>query len=310
MRPVDRGNLTLTVRRDQGRIKVVVDALDKENQFLNFLQVQGNVVSPDLKRSTIELAQTAPGRYEGTVDEAEASGNYFINLGYRGPDGVQGVISSGVSVPYSDEYRELRSNPATLETVASLTDGQASTWKFRPDGRPDLQRTLDGVDHFRRDANLTRPRGFAPSGPTCSGWPPSSSWPTWRCAGSPPTSTGSASRPPTPGSGSAGPRSRRRANTWRSSRAGRPRSASSSTGPAPPRDSRRLPRRAHPPARPPCPRSPRGRPRPSDARTPLPAGRASPRRRPPRASPRAIPTACSGPSRRSGKSGTRTRFKS
>ncbi len=165
MRPVDRGNLTLTVRRDQGRIKVVVDALDKENQFLNFLQVQGNVVSPDLKRSSIELAQTAPGRYEGTVDEAEASGNYFINLGYRGPDGVQGVISSGVSVPYSDEYRELRSNPATLETIASLTDGQASTWKLRPDGRPDLQRTLDGADHFRRDATLTRPRGFAPLWP-------------------------------------------------------------------------------------------------------------------------------------------------
>ena len=40
MRPVDPGNLTLTVRRDQGRIKVVVDALDKDNQFLNFLQIQ------------------------------------------------------------------------------------------------------------------------------------------------------------------------------------------------------------------------------------------------------------------------------
>lgn len=60
MRPVDRGNLTLTVRREEGRIKVVVDALDKENQFLNFLQIQGNVVSPDLKRSSVELVQVAP----------------------------------------------------------------------------------------------------------------------------------------------------------------------------------------------------------------------------------------------------------
>ena len=34
------------------------------------------------------------------------------------------MISTGVSVPYSDEYRELRSNPTTLETLASLTDGQ------------------------------------------------------------------------------------------------------------------------------------------------------------------------------------------
>ena len=40
------------------------------------------------------------------------------------------MISSGVSVPYSDEYRELRSNPAALETIASLSNGQ-----FTP-GRP------------------------------------------------------------------------------------------------------------------------------------------------------------------------------
>ncbi len=90
MRPVDRGNLTLTVRREEGRIKVVVDALDKENQFLNFLQIQGNVVGPDLKRSSVELVQVAPGKYEGTVEDAEASGNYFVNLGYRGSEGIQG----------------------------------------------------------------------------------------------------------------------------------------------------------------------------------------------------------------------------
>ena len=52
-----------------------------------------------------------------------------MNLGYRGPDKTQGVISTGVSVPYSDEYRELRSNPTTLETLASLTEGQVVTWK-------------------------------------------------------------------------------------------------------------------------------------------------------------------------------------
>lgn len=160
MRPVDPGNLTLNIRRDEGRIKVVVDALDKNNQFLNFLQIQGTAVSPDLKRSTIELVQTAPGKYEGTIEDAEASGNYFVNLGYRGADGVQGFISSGVSVPYSDEYRELRSNPATLETIASLTNGEVSSWKYRPDGRADLQRTIEGVNHFRRDPKLTNPRAY------------------------------------------------------------------------------------------------------------------------------------------------------
>jgi uncharacterized membrane protein len=165
MRPAERGNLTLSVRREEGRIKVVVDALDKDSQFLNFLQIQGNVVDPDLKSSPIQLVQTAPGRYEATVDNAEASGNYFVNLGYRGPDKTQGVISSGISVPYSDEYRELRSNPTTLETLASLTDGQVVSFKTTPDGRIDLPRTLAGVDHFRRDPGLINPRAFAPLWP-------------------------------------------------------------------------------------------------------------------------------------------------
>ncbi len=166
MRPADRGNLTLNVRREQGRIKVVVDALDKNNEFLNFLQIQGNVVNPDLKSAPVELVQIAPGRYEATIENAEASGNYFVNLGYRGPDKVQGVISTGVSVPYSDEYRELRSNPTTLETLASLTDGQVVSWKTTADGRIDLARTSQSVDHFRRDPKLINPRSFAALWPT------------------------------------------------------------------------------------------------------------------------------------------------
>jgi uncharacterized membrane protein len=166
MRPADRGNLTLNVRREEGRIKVVVDALDKESQYLNFLRIQGRVVDPDLKAAPIELVQTAPGRYEATIDNAGTSGNYFVNLGYVGPDNVQGVISSGVSVPYSDEYRELRSNPAALETLATLTDGQVADWKLLPDGRIDLAHSVAGVDHFRRDAGLVNPRSFAALWPT------------------------------------------------------------------------------------------------------------------------------------------------
>ncbi len=165
MRPVDNRNLSLNVRREEGKIKVVVDALDKESQFLNFLQIQGSVLSPDLKRTRVELVQTAPGRYEGTVENAEASGNYFVNLGFSGPDNVKGVVSTGISVPYSDEYRELRSNPGTLETVASLTNGEVLSWKRRADGSIDLARTLDESRPFRRDRYTQTPRGLSPLWP-------------------------------------------------------------------------------------------------------------------------------------------------
>ena len=136
MRPAERGNLTLSVRREEGRIKVVVDALDKENQFLNFLQIQGNVVDPDLKSRADRARPDRAGTVRGDRRERRGQRQLLREPGLSGPDKTQGVISTGVSVPYSDEYRELRSNPTTLETLASLTDGQVVTWKTtrrRPD---------------------------------------------------------------------------------------------------------------------------------------------------------------------------------
>jgi uncharacterized membrane protein len=160
LRPVDRGNLTLALRREEGRIKVVVDALDKDDQFLNFLQIRGIVVKPDLGRESVELAQVAPGRYEGTIEGAEARGNYFVSLGYVGPEGTQGILQTGVSVPYSDEYRELQSDPETLATLAAVTDGEVLSWKTRRDGLPDVPRTAAATDVFRRDRFTVPPRSF------------------------------------------------------------------------------------------------------------------------------------------------------
>ena len=165
MRPVDTRNLSLTVRREEGKLKIVVDALGKENEFLNFLQMQASVLSPDLSAQRVSLKQMAPGRYEGTVEAAEASGNYFVNLGYSGEGGIKGIVTSGISVPYSDEYRELKSNPTILDTIASITNGNVLAWKKRPEGDVDLKRTLDATDAFRRDAFTMPPRGFSPLWP-------------------------------------------------------------------------------------------------------------------------------------------------
>ena len=160
LRPVDKGNLSLTLRREEGRIKVVVDALDKDNQFLNFLNIRGNVVNPDLKRAAIELAQAAPGRYEGVIEDAESRGNYFVNLGYTSPDGASGLVTSGVSVPYSDEYRDLQSNPAALRSIADVTNGQSFAWKTGRDGAIDAKLTAESTDVFRRDPTAKPPSNF------------------------------------------------------------------------------------------------------------------------------------------------------
>jgi uncharacterized membrane protein/Mg-chelatase subunit ChlD len=159
LRPVDKGNLTMALRREEGRIKVVVEALDKENEYLNFLQMRASVINPDLKPSSFEMRQTAPGHYEGTIDAAEARGNYFVSMRYQG-GGTDGIMTSGVSVPYSDEYRELKSNPANLETIASLTDGKVLAWKHRKDDSIDYDATMATGDVFRRDPKMIPPRSF------------------------------------------------------------------------------------------------------------------------------------------------------
>ncbi|GIW88420.1 MAG: hypothetical protein KatS3mg108_2744 [Isosphaeraceae bacterium] len=165
LRPLDDRELTLSLRRENGTIKVVVDALDQEDQFVNYLQFQGVVVRPELdgegrpRKQVIPIVQTAPGRYEGVIEGVEARGNYFVSLGYVGADGKTGLISGGVSVPYSEEYRELRSNAAALEDLARATGGRVHRWVARADGRGvDLERTLDGADVFRRDPGMVQPQ--------------------------------------------------------------------------------------------------------------------------------------------------------
>ena len=166
LRPTDNGNLNLSLRREDGKIKVVVDALDKNSQFLNYLNIQGSVVDPKFVPSPLVLSQTAPGRYEAVIEKAEARGNYFVVLGARNADGKSIQVSGGVSVPYSDEYREMRSNPERMKEIADVTDGKMISWKFRKDGRIDLDRTLGEADVFRRDPKLTPPSSLTDL------WPP------------------------------------------------------------------------------------------------------------------------------------------
>ena len=100
------------------------------------------------------------------VEKAEARGNYFVNLGARTADGKTILVQGGVSVPYSDEFKELKSNPEKLREIASVTDGKEITWKYRKDGRIDMDLTLAEADVFRRDPKLTPPSSFTDL------WPP------------------------------------------------------------------------------------------------------------------------------------------
>jgi uncharacterized membrane protein len=117
-----------TIQTNDGKGKIVVEALTKDSAFLNFLSIAGSVVGPDGKPKAVRLVQTGPGTYQGEF-EANDPGNYVAMLNYQGGAGKSGAMLTGMAVNASPELRELKSNDAALRQVAQRTGGRVlSPW--------------------------------------------------------------------------------------------------------------------------------------------------------------------------------------
>ena len=109
-----------------GRGRIRVEALDKNAAAINFMNINGTLVSPDHEAETLQLTQTGPGVYEAEFD-ARKTGSYIANFSYHmgtGQDAIAGTLQTGLSVAFSPEFRELETNDALLAEIASRTGGQ------------------------------------------------------------------------------------------------------------------------------------------------------------------------------------------
>lgn len=131
-------DIQTTQTGDKG--KVVVEAIDKDDRFLNFLTVGGNVLGPDNKEHKMRLVQVAPGRYEAEFD-TPVPGNYVVGLTYSDGGNKQGHLWSGVSMNTSPELRDLKSDAARLKEVADRTGGRVLDAPF----------DVAGAQLFRRE---------------------------------------------------------------------------------------------------------------------------------------------------------------
>jgi hypothetical protein len=118
---------------------VVVEAMDANQQYLNFLRLQGSAVFPDGKTEKLDLVQTEPGRYVAEFPVA-SPGSHAITVGGVLPDGKTALASTGLSVSYSREFRDTESNRSLLENIASITGGDV----VEPEAS-------GSMDFFRRD---------------------------------------------------------------------------------------------------------------------------------------------------------------
>jgi len=155
MRPTgDTGKFTLATEIRGGKTRVIVSALDKDDQFANYQSMVGTVLGPDMQSIPLSMEQTAPGRYVGDFESGKA-GSYLISI-----RAGNAMIRTGVNVGYSDEFRNRETNTPLLESIAELKAKKGEAGKLLPplpelpDDAAKAEQKLNqhlAVNPFRRD---------------------------------------------------------------------------------------------------------------------------------------------------------------
>jgi uncharacterized membrane protein len=122
LRTGTRSDTVATVSRTDDVGEVVVDAIDPKGEFINFLDSQVGVVSPNKTRTVVDLEQIGPGRYRGRFP-AGREGVYLVGMAQRRADQMVGSQLAGLVVPYGREFRDLGVDEAFLRELSELTGG-------------------------------------------------------------------------------------------------------------------------------------------------------------------------------------------
>ncbi|MGQ0749422.1 MAG: VWA domain-containing protein [Betaproteobacteria bacterium] len=100
------------------RGEIDVDVLDRDDRFVNGLELEAVVTDPARGTRRVRLEQTAPGRYRGEFPVSGA-GRYYITLSGRGGEEQVGPKTFGLAIPYSPEYLDLGIDRKLLRDVAT-----------------------------------------------------------------------------------------------------------------------------------------------------------------------------------------------
>lgn len=129
-------SVATATKGDRGQI--VLDAVS-DGEYVDGLEVAARVTTPqDGRVVEVKLRQRGSGRYEGDfpVDQV---GTYTVNLITRDAEGkAQAGVTTGLVVPYSEEFRRLRSDRPFLDELARQGDGRVLPLQDVIDGKVDL----------------------------------------------------------------------------------------------------------------------------------------------------------------------------
>jgi hypothetical protein len=110
----------------QGRqVTINVEAIDAKGKFIQFANIEAQIIAPDVTAGTVELAQIGPGQYRGQF-QAGGSGSYIINLRYKklaDPTRTH-YTHSTVTIPFAPEFRDLSDNAPLLAEISEISGGR------------------------------------------------------------------------------------------------------------------------------------------------------------------------------------------
>lgn len=113
-------------RLEGNRGKISIEAINKDASYLNNLRFpRAKMMTPSGEIKDLFLTQVGPGQYESSFDVND-NGSYLASLTYIDPNNnnEQGIVTTGLSVPYSPEFRELNTNMPLLQSVVQKASGR------------------------------------------------------------------------------------------------------------------------------------------------------------------------------------------
>jgi uncharacterized membrane protein len=113
----------VNLKTEGGEGIVTVEALNKEGNLVNFLELNTRIISPTGETSDVPLRQTASGRYEGKFS-TQGTGTYFVNILEGSGENRQTGKIQAFSIPYSPEYKKFGTNDFLLNRISTITGGK------------------------------------------------------------------------------------------------------------------------------------------------------------------------------------------
>lgn len=123
LRKIENSNLDINVIHTERGAKILIEALDSEGDFQNFLELEATILTPSGNSQKLKIQQTGPGQYSADFPLAE-KGGYQVSILERAEGQVRSMDLTGTSLSYSPEFKQVTPNLGNLTKLTEWGNGR------------------------------------------------------------------------------------------------------------------------------------------------------------------------------------------